>query len=160
MRLALWASTAIHMIYIVFLSYVFAPNTLELSVTAIIDLLAIVAPILPLLLIAAAISAQFSATVADTSGSGGLLTELTRGRISSRARYAILVTVSLCLTWTLSVFEIIGYALRAFALYYALQAFIAAKDASSKGDGAGKAIAFVALGLTGLIIAALGTSVK
>lgn len=89
MRLALWASTAIHMIYIVFLSYVFAPNTLELSVTAIIDLLAIVAPILPLLLIAAAISAQFSATVADTSGSGGLLTELTRGRISSRARYAI-----------------------------------------------------------------------
>lgn len=70
------------------------------------------------------------------------------------------MTVSLCLTWTLSVFEIIGYALRAFALYYALQAFIAAKDASSKGDGTGKAIAFVALGLTGLIIAAFGTSVK
>ena len=101
----------------------FAPNTLELSETAIIDLMAIVTPILPLLLIAAAISAQFSAAVADTSGSGGLLTELTRWRISSRAGYAVLVIVGLCLTWTLSVFEIIGYASRAFALYYALQAF-------------------------------------
>tara|TARA_R110002051_G_scaffold271530_2_gene332022 strand:- start:8094 stop:8453 length:360 start_codon:yes stop_codon:yes gene_type:complete len=115
------------MIYIVFLSYVFAPNFLELSETALFDLMAIVTPILPLLLIAAAISAQFSAAVADTSGSGGLLTELTRWRILSRTGYAVLVKVGLCLTSTLSVFEIIGYASRAFALDYALQAFFCRK---------------------------------
>ena len=82
MRLAQGVSTAIYMIYILLLSYVFPAGTLILSETAIIDLMQVVAPILPLLLIAAAISAQFSAAVADTGGSGGLMTELTRGRIS------------------------------------------------------------------------------
>lgn len=160
MRVAQWASTAIYMIYVVFLSYVFAPNTLELSETAIIDLMVIVAPILPLLLIAAAISAQFSAAVADTSGSGGLLAELTLGRLSPRAGYAVLVLVGLVLTWTLSVFEIIGYASRAFALYYAIQAFIAAMGASAERGGTAKVISFVALSLAGLAITIFGASVE
>lgn len=37
-----------------------------------------------LLLIVAAINAQFGAVVADTGGSGALITELTKGRISPR----------------------------------------------------------------------------
>ena len=56
-----------------------------LSETAIIDMMHLVAPILPGLLVAAALAAQFSAAVADTSGSGGLFEELTQGRISTRA---------------------------------------------------------------------------
>lgn len=108
MRLAQWISTAIYMVYILLLSYVFPPGMLELDETAIIDLMQIVAPILPLLLIAAAISAQFSAAVADTGGSGGLLAELTRGHMSARAGYAVLVAIGLLLTWAMSVFEIIS----------------------------------------------------
>lgn len=159
MRLAQWTSTLIYMIYILLLSYVFAPDTLQLTETAIIDLMAIVAPILPLLLIAAAISAQFSAAVADTGGSGGLIAELTRGRVSARAGYAVLVTTGLVLTWAMSVFEIISFASRAFALYYGLQAFIAMKGALSEPGTRTKAVGFAILGLVGLAIAVLGTAV-
>lgn len=120
MRVAQGVSTAIYMIYIVLLCYAFVPDADALSETAIIDMMGIVAPILPVLLIIAALSAQFSAAVADTNGSGGLLAELTRGRQSTRASYGVLVGCGLVLTWAFSVFEIIGYASRAFAMYYAL----------------------------------------
>lgn len=58
--------------FIPLLSFTFAPDTTALTETAIIDRMAIVAPVLRLSLIAAAISAQFSAAVADTGGSEGL----------------------------------------------------------------------------------------
>jgi len=160
MRLAQLVSTVIYMIYIVFLSLLFAPDTIELSETAIIGLMAIVAPILPILLIAAALSAQFSAAVADTSGSGGLLAELTGGRISTRVGYAILVVLGLGLTWAMSVFEIISYASRAFALYYAIQALIAAKGAMDQPKAPGKAVLFFALFVLGLGIAVFGRAVE
>ncbi|GAC18489.1 APC family permease [Paraglaciecola arctica] len=160
MQWAQWISTAIYMIYIAFLSYVFIPENLVLSETAIIDLMAVVAPILPLLLIVAAISAQFSAAVADTGGSGGLIAELTKGWITPRTGYAILVSIGLVLTWAMSIFEIISYASRAFALYYALQAFIAAKGSYSESGITYKGTGFAALGLLGLAIALFGTSVE
>ena len=160
MKLAQWISTLIYMIYILLLSYAFDVGSIALNETAIIDMMAIVAPILPLLLIVAAISAQFSAAVADTGGSGGLITELTRGVVSTRAGYAILVFIGLVLTWMMSVFEIISYASRAFAFYYALQALIAAKGVWVAQRASGKAIAFVLLGLVGVFIAAFGASVE
>ena len=76
MRLAQWTATAIYMIYILLLSYVFVPSGFDLDETAIVDLMAVISPVLPWLLIVAAISAQFSAAVADTGASGGLLNEL------------------------------------------------------------------------------------
>ncbi|PKI01443.1 hypothetical protein [Glaciecola sp. 33A] len=160
MRLAQWISTAIYLVYIVFLSYVFAPENLQLSETAIIDLMAIVAPVLPLLLIVAAISAQFSAAVADTGGSGGLIAELTKGRISPRAGYSALVGIGLILTWAMSVFEIISYASRAFAFYYALQAFIAAKGSWSQSGWSFKVSGSATLGILGLAIIVFGTPVE
>lgn len=159
MRLAQWVSTVIYMVYILLLSYVFAPETLALTETAIIDLMAIVAPILPILLIAAAISAQFSAAVADTGGSGGLLTELTGGRLSPRSGYALLVGVGLILTWASSVFEIITFASRAFAAYYALQALIAARGAWAVGAKP-QAVAFALLSAAGVAIAIFGAAVE
>ncbi len=149
-------ATVIYMIYITFLAYSFAPSDMELSETAIIDLMAVVAPILPVLLVAAALSAQFSAAVADTSASGGLFEELTKGRISQRQAYALLVAVGLGLTWFSSVFQIISYASRAFALYYALQAAIAALTA----EQAAKRSGFAALALLGLAMAVFGQSVE
>jgi hypothetical protein len=157
MRMAQGFSTAIYLIYIVFLTFSFAPGDMSLNETAIIDMMAIVAPILPALLVAAALSAQFSAAVADTSGSGGLMTELTRGRVSPRQAYAILVTIGLCLTWAANIFEIISYASRAFALYYALQAAIAAIGAGRQRH---RALGFSALSALGVAIALFGQSVE
>jgi hypothetical protein len=154
MKLAQWISTAIYLVYILLLSYAFDAGAMDLNETAIIGLMATVAPIL------AAISAQFSAAVADTGGSGGLISELTRGRVSARAGYVVLVAVGLVLTWAMSVFEIISYASRAFAVYYAIQALIAAKGAWSRPFKGRNAVFFALLALLGLAIAAFGAAVE
>ena len=159
MRLAQWLSAAIYMIYIAFLSFSFAPDMIELNETAIINFMAIVAPILPMLLIAAALSAQFRAAVADTGGAGGLVAELTRGRMTARMGYAALVAAGLTLTWGMSVFEIVSYASRAFAFYYALQSSIAAKAAVKHGQTA-RAGLFAGLGVLGLAILIFGAPVE
>ena len=159
MRLAQWIATAIYMIYTLLLGYVFSPDAVVLSETAIIDMMAIVAPILPLLLIVAAVSAQFSAAVADTSGSGGLLSEMSRGRISPRGGYALLTGIGLALTWFASVFEIISYASRAFAIYYMLQALAAAYGALIIADMRRTGI-FAALAFVAAAAAIFGTSIE
>lgn len=160
MRLAQILATLIYMIYIGLLAYTFRSGQMPLTETAIIPLMEQVAPILPVLLVAAALSAQFSAAVADTAGSGGLVAELTRGRVSTRQAYALLVAVGLLLTWSANVFEIIAYASRAFALYYALQAAIAALAARAQAGGVWRAPAYGLLALLGVAIVIFGQPVE
>ena len=126
MRLAQLISTGIYLIYIVLVTYAFDPAGIALSETAIVGMMGVVSPLLPLVLVAAALAAQFSAAVADTGGSGGLIAELSANRVSQRHAYALTVAVGLAITWAADVFEIIAYASRAFAAYYAVQAAIAA----------------------------------
>lgn len=154
MRLAQLLSAGVYLVYIGLLSYAFAPGALGRDETAIIDMIRVVAPVLPAMLVAAALSAQFSAAVADTGGSGGLIEELTGGRVPARAGYGLLVAIGLALTWTADVFEIISYASRAFALYYALQSAIAALSAARSAPA--RAAGFAALALLGLAMALLG----
>lgn len=159
MKLAQWLSTGIYLIYILLLAYAFQPDPSALDETAIIDLMQVVAPILPLLLVAAALSAQFSAAIADTSGSGGLVAELSGGKISEKQAYALLVGIGLLFTWTANVFEIISYASRAFAAYYALQSAIAALHARQQGQN-GKVAFFSTMAMTGLAIVIFGASAE
>lgn len=159
MRLAQILSGAIYMAYILLLAFVFSPGTMTLDETSIIDMMQIVAPILPVLLVAAALSAQFSAAVADTSGSGGLITEISRNHVPPRAAYTLLVACGIALTWTSNIFEIISYASRAFAGYYALQATIAATSAALRRDGLRVAV-FAPLAVLGLMIALFAQPVE
>lgn len=160
MRIAQIVSTLIYLIYTGLMAYLFAPDSLELSETAIIDLMLIVAPILPALLVIAAVSAQFSAAVADTGGAGGLLSELTRQRLSIRASYAILVGIGLALTWGASVFELISYASRAFAIYYGLQCLIAATGSAQTKTAPFRTVAFAALAVVAFAAAFFGVAVE
>lgn len=160
MKVAQYLATAIYMIYVLLLAYVFASGSLKVSETAIIDMMETVAPVLPALLVAAALSAQFSAAVADTGGSGGLIAELTRGRVSAKLAYAILVGLGLILTWTLDIFAIISYASRAFAAYYALQALIAALSARKSRAPQARVLAFLLLAALGIAITVFGTPVE
>lgn len=159
MRLAQWISTAVYCLYIGLLTYAFKSDPLSLDETAIIDLIEVVAPILPLLLVVAALSAQFSAAIADTNGSGGLIAEATGGVINEKLAYVVLVGIGILLTWTANIFEIISYASRAFALYYAIQAGIAAIRASQRGHSR-KAVGFSALAFLGVAVALFGTPVE
>lgn len=156
MRIAQLLSTAIYLVYIGLIAYLFAPGEAQLSETAIIDMMRIVAPVLPGLLVAAALAAQFSAAVADTGGAGGLITELTRGRIPIRSAYAVLVGAGVALTWASDIFSIIAYASRAFALYYAVQAAIAVFGAQAQRSRA-RAAAYAGLAVLGLVMAIFGT---
>jgi hypothetical protein len=160
MRLAQWLSTAIYMIYIVFLAYSFERGTVKLSETAIIGMMRVVSTVLPGLLVAAALSAQFSAAVADTSGSGGLIHEVSGGRIREPVAYAILIGIGIALTWTLNVFEIISYASRAFALYYALQCAVAAVTAWRAPRRIPHVVAFGVLTVVGAAVTLFGSPVE
>lgn len=160
MRLAQYISSAIYMSYIVLIAYIFTPDSFGFSETAIIDMMAVVAPILPALLIVAALSAQFSAAIADTGGSGGLMHELTHGRIKTRYAYLLLVVVGLFLTWSVDIFAIVSYASRAFAFYYGMQSAIAVIFAA-RSNGTPLKIAFYSgLSALGFVIAIFGTPVE
>lgn len=159
MRLAQWISTAIYCLYIGLLTYAFDADPLSLDETAIIELMQVVAPILPLLLVVAALSAQFSAAIADTNGSGGLIAETTRGVVTEKSAYVLLVGIGILLTWMANIFEIISYASRAFALYYALQSGIAAIRASQRLHS-WQTVGFAILALLGAAVAVFGTPVE
>ena len=101
------------------------------SETGIIDLSEKVAGVLPALLVVGAVMSQFSAAVADTIASGGLVEEVSRDRVNRRAAYVGVVVLALALLWTADIFSVIAYASRAFAAYYALQCAMAALHAAT-----------------------------
>jgi hypothetical protein len=160
MRLAQGLSTLIYLVYILLISYVFAPDQMTSSETAIINMMAIVAPILPFMLVAAAMASQFSAAIADTSGSGGLFAQLSRNRITESQAYLALGFIGIALTWSADIFAIVSYASRAFAIYYGLQAALAAIIAKRRGDGWVKVGFFALLAALGAAIAILGQAVE
>lgn len=125
MRRAQWLSSAIYIAYIGLASVCFSADGVPLSETAVIGMMAPVAALLPPLLVLAALAAQFSAAAADTNGCGGLVHEMSRGRLTSRQAYVGLVAAALALTWLADIFQIISLASRAFAAYYALQMVLA-----------------------------------
>lgn len=124
MRTAQLASTLIYLLFLGLATVLFRDG-LGADVTAIILMVTPVALVLPLMLSIAAIGSQFSAAVADTAGAGGLVEDLTDGRLTSRTVYLLILAVTVALTWETDVNEIIAYASRAFALYYTLQCLVA-----------------------------------
>ena len=163
MRLSQWIATAIYVIYVALLVVSFRSGSFKLDETAIIDMMAGISAILGPLLILAALSAQFSAAVADTGGSGGLVTELTHGQIGAKGTYIAVAVVGLTLTWVFDVFQIVSYASRAFAFYYSVQSAIAAIRAWRAPHGArhmGRVTAFWFLAVLGIAAAIFGTAVE
>lgn len=157
MAWAQWLSSGIYMLYILLLAYAFPKGDFKLTETAIVDLMRIVAVILPPLLVIAALAAQFSAAVADTSGAGGLVGELTGNRMTPRMGYVVLAVAGIALTWSANVFEIISYASRAFAFYYGLQSALAALRAWRAPDrDAGRTLLFFGLAVLGMLIVLFG----
>ncbi|MGE4313792.1 MAG: hypothetical protein AB7E85_05920 [Pseudobdellovibrionaceae bacterium] len=72
-----------------------------------------------------AVASQFSASIADTIGSGGLIHGATDGKVSTRHAYLAVGFVGTLLIWTTDLEGVISYASRAFALFYALQCLVA-----------------------------------
>ncbi|HKJ23868.1 MAG TPA: hypothetical protein VKB65_03540, partial [Myxococcota bacterium] len=131
----------------------------EVSETGIIDLSSRVALTLPALLIVGAVMSQFSAAVADTIGSGGLVEEISGGRVARRVTYAGVAVLVILLVWSANIFEVIAYASRAFAFYYAIECSMAALHAGARGEGRwrlARAGLYVALAVAMAITAVFG----
>lgn len=125
MRIAQWVSAAIYLVFLTLMTVLFHKG-MGADVTAITNMVAPVAVLLPILISIAAIGSQFSASVADTSGAGGLVEDIARQKIPVRYAYILILIVTIFLTWATNVNAIIAYASRAFALFYTLQAAVAA----------------------------------
>ncbi|VAW39888.1 hypothetical protein MNBD_CHLOROFLEXI01-133 [hydrothermal vent metagenome] len=123
-----WAQLISGVIYIVFVglaTILLTDLPPQIDDTAIIDLVKYIAPVLPSMLVIAALMSQFSAAVADTVGSGGLVLELFGKRISQTQSYVLIIGLAIVLTWAANIFQVITLASRAFALYYLLETVIA-----------------------------------
>ena len=130
MKFAQIISSVIYIVFLGCMTVLFKPG-IGADVTAIIGLTARVSSLLPILISIAAIGSQFSASVADNEGAAGLIEEISEKKISEKLSYLLILFVTVTLTWSTDVTEIIAYASRMFALYYMLQclvAFLVAKD--------------------------------
>ena len=125
MRLAQVISALIYIAFIALVLPILSGTEHGVDETEIIEISRVVSHLLPYLLLLGAVMSQFSASVADTVGSGGLLQMETGGRLSARLGYVITAVLGIALVWSANVFEIISYASRAFAFYYLLQTLIA-----------------------------------
>jgi hypothetical protein len=158
MRSAQLISTAIYLVFIALTTVLFHDG-LGSDVTAIISMTKPVAVVLPLLLAIAAIGSQFSAAVADNSGAGGLIQDITNGKLPVRYAYLLILLVTVALSWETNVNQIIAYASRAFALYYFLQCVVAFIVALQQKDITRRTLrmaTFVLLAIICLLVFVLG----
>ena len=156
MRTAQLLSAVIYLVFIGLATVLFHSG-LGADVTAIISMTKPVAVVLPLLLSVAAIGSQFSAAVADNSGAGGLIEDITHRKLPVRFAYLLILLVTVALTWETNVNAIITYASRAFALYYFLQccvAFLVAREV--QGGRSGQLAGFALLALICLAVFLFG----
>jgi len=162
MRGAQLISAAIYLLFIG-LASILLGDFGSISETGIIDLSGQVALVVPFLLVIGAVMAQFSAAVADTLASGGLVEAATYGHIKHRYVYVGVTSLAVALLWSSHILSIIAYASRAFAFYYAIQCTIAALHAARLQPGkaqVAKAVGFSFLGLLMLITAIFGIPVE
>ena len=126
MRYAQLISAAIYILFIGLITILFRVHG-DQGITAIIDMSKAVATVLPPLIIIAAVGSQFSASVADFSGAEGLISEIAKGKLSSKNIFVFIAAATISLAWITDVLSIISLASRAFALFYAFQCAVAYK---------------------------------
>ncbi len=156
MRTAQLISGVVYVLFVLLTVPTFSFLGPNVSDTAIIELSRVVSPVLPIMLVIAALMSQFSAAVADTVGAGGLLTETLGNRFPVRAKEAYLVVafVGTALVWTTNIFEIVSLASRAFAIYYAIQCMVATMTAKRVLVGVQRNVAIASFSVLSLVLIA------
>ncbi len=158
-------ATVIYLVFLLLMLVVMTPAqaSADADVTAIVVLAGSIAAVLPIMITVAAIGSQFSAAVADEAGCGGLMQTIGGRFLSGRSVYLVIGAATISLCWLVDVMQVIAYASRAFAAYYAIECATASNNAwsnSSNNRQVGKAALFAALGLVCAGVAVLGQSVE
>ncbi len=122
MRKAQWIATGIYLVFMLLVTRYFTGELLaDGGGTQIIELLRPVGILVAPLIITIALASQLSAAVADLNGAGGLISETSGKRLSSKIGYLLTALAAIGVTWFGNIYEIITLASKAFVLYYGLQ---------------------------------------
>jgi hypothetical protein len=157
MRHAQWISSAIYLAFIALLTPFLTRAAATEGVAGILDIMKLIAPALGIFVLAGAVSSQLSAAVADSIGSGGLVNEVSRRKISVPLAFALASALAIVIVWLTDPFEVVALSSRAFALFYALQCVLALIVSIKDGQGTSvQRIGFVAVGLICLVAVAVG----
>lgn len=157
MRHAQWIASAIYLAFIGLLTPFLSRAAATEGVAGILDIMEFIAPALGLFVLAGAVSSQLSAAVADSIGSGGLLNEVSRRRISVPLAFALAGLMAVAVVWLTDPFEVVALSSRAFALFYALQCALAVAVSFKRGVGSmPQRLGFVAIGLVCLVAVVVG----
>ncbi|WP_026940789.1 hypothetical protein [Hellea balneolensis] len=149
-------SGVIYIVFFILLSPLLADLSKGEGVAAIITVSAVVTALLPISLTVAAAASQFSASIADSIGEAGLVSELTEGKIDQRHAYLLIALIGVGILVSLDVNQVIALASRAFALFYGMQCFVAWQAARIRPQDKGKSIAFFSLGLLAFAVFIFG----
>ena len=157
MRHAQWIASIIYLAFLGLLTPLLGRASQTEGVAGILDVMALVAPGLGVLVLIAALASQLSAAVADSIGSGGLMNEVSRRRLSVPAAFALANALAVAVVWLTDPLEVVAISSRAFAIYYALQCALAVA-VSQRSDGVSvlRQAGFVAIGLICLVAALVG----
>ncbi|PTR07286.1 MULTISPECIES: hypothetical protein [unclassified Novosphingobium] len=157
MRHAQWISSAIYLAFIALLTPFLSRAAATQGVAGILDIMELIAPALGVFVLIGAVASQLSAAVADSIGSGGLINEVSRRKISVPLAFLLAGALAIVIVWLTDPFEVVALSSRAFALFYALQCALALIVSIRNGVGtAAQRIGFGAIGLVCLVAAAVG----
>ncbi len=135
MRQAQWISSVIYLVFLALLTPFLGRAAQAQGVAGILDIVALVAAPMIAFVMVAAVTSQLSAAVADSVGSGGLMSELSRRRLSPPVAFAIAGALALGVVWLTDPLQVVALSSRAFALYYACQCALGLVVCARTGAG-------------------------
>lgn len=135
MRRSQIVSSIVYLVFFILMIPLFPFFHSAADVAGFIDVIGRVTPWLPFVVTAGAIASQFSASVADSIGASGLISDTSKKVISPKHAYVVIGIVSVVVIWETDVVAIVALASRAFALFYFLQCVVAMLVARQNGDG-------------------------
>lgn len=127
-------SSAVYIVFFILMIPLFPYFDSTADVAGFIDVIGRVTPWLPYVVTAGAIASQFSASVADSIGASGLVSDTTHKHVTPKHAYLLIGAVSVIVIWATDVVSIVALASRAFALFYALQCSVAMMVAQKRGE--------------------------
>ncbi|MEO6215276.1 MAG: hypothetical protein ABIO86_04550 [Sphingomonas sp.] len=157
MRHAQWIASFIYLSFLALLTPFLGVAAKAEGVAGILDIMKMVAPALGIFVLIGALSSQLSAAVADSIGSGGLMNEVSRRRVSVPAAFAIAGGLAIAVVWLTDPFQVVAVSSRAFALFYAMQCALALLVSfRTSATGWLARTGFLVIGLICLVAAAMG----
>jgi hypothetical protein len=155
MRLAQYIASVTFVVFLASILILFVDVKPKLNQSAVFEVADAVIPVLPFILIAAAVASEFSAITNAVVSRSDLLVEASRGRLPRRATFPLLLAPAILITLLTDVQAAVALASRVFALYYFLQSAIAVLLAFRERAW-GKVAAFSAIGVAMAVIMVFG----